>query len=150
MNYKINRVGVRDFNIESPNGVYLVTVDNENFAKYGCNFTTNFMLPCRHTLFVCEFNVMLKPWLHNRFLKAPFSKDYNSLTQSQKITNSQNPIWQWTKDCIKPSTPEKKFRKLKSLVEDITNVICMSGEQEFSEQELLFKNFLHSIQNNQH
>ncbi|CAF0933168.1 unnamed protein product [Brachionus calyciflorus] len=80
MNYKIYRVGVRDFNIESPNGVYLVTVDNENFAKCGCDFTTNFMLPCRHTMFVCEFNVMLKPWFHKRFLKIPFSKDYNSLT----------------------------------------------------------------------
>ncbi|CAF1026395.1 unnamed protein product [Brachionus calyciflorus] len=150
-NYSIHRVGQKDFNIHSTNKNYLVRVDNNNLVKCECDFTINFLLPCRHTLFICEYNLNLTPWFHERFLKKASTKDINPLVESQNINSSNNrPIWQWTKDCLKPSTPEQKFRKLKNLVEDITNVICASGEEEFVLQQNKLKNFLGTLQTNKH
>lgn len=146
--YNYKRSGENDFKIESDSEVYHVQVDLDNLVKCECDFTLNYMLPCRHSLFICEFNILLKPWFHKRYLKLSRSSEINPLNESQSIVSSQKPLWDWTKDCIRPSTPEQKFRKLKNIFEDLTNVMCASGESEFNDQQMKLENFLHSLQNN--
>ncbi|RNA10942.1 hypothetical protein BpHYR1_022573 [Brachionus plicatilis] len=71
---------------------------------------------------------------------------YASSQLSQSICSSQRPLWHWPKDSLRPSTLEQKYCKLKNLFEDITNVMCTAGEQEFVDQEKRLKNFLDIIQ----
>ncbi|CAF1088493.1 unnamed protein product, partial [Brachionus calyciflorus] len=128
--YIIRRTGLRDFNVESDKDIYLVTVDINNCVKCECEFSAT------------------------RFLKSSLLNITNPVTdlifsdQHKKAKPSSSSIWKWSQDCLKPSSPQQKFRSLKNVTEDITNIICASGESEFSLRKTQLETFLKNLQQN--
>jgi hypothetical protein len=139
------------------NVIKIEEIDSKKVAKCSCSSFIMHNLPCRHLLFIMKSVVDLNPFIQNRWLKyhliekensddfEPIESQYESVEPNVYNKFGKNSQFQ---DPSRMLDENQKFNKLKPLLDEISKLLCLSGQNEFDENFSFFNKHLETLRLN--
>jgi hypothetical protein len=157
--YEHHGTGYSVFNecTQSLNIIKIDEIDSKKVAKCSCSSFIMHNLPCRHLLFIMKSVVDLNPFIQNRWLKyhlkekensndfEPIESQYESTEPNVYNKLGKNSQFQ---DPSRILDENQNFNKLKPLLDEISKLLCLSGQNEFDENFSFFQNHLETLRLN--
>jgi hypothetical protein len=118
------------------------TDSDRKIAKCSCSSFLMYNLPCRHLFFVMKSVIDLNPFIQNRWLKYNQIQKQNSdcyepiETQYESFEpNLFNQLGKYSQAQLSSKLLDEtqKYNKLKPILDEISKLLCWSGQKEFDQ-----------------
>jgi hypothetical protein len=153
--YSHDGLGYKVINSATSNANYITI--SEKIASCTCSTFLQYQLPCRQLLFVMKSVVDLTPYIAQRWLKnclVSKSSEYSESINTQYETTIEANIWSQMgssileKNNLKIQTPNEKYNALKVVFDQISNLLCLSGQKDFNDNLAFFVKHLDGLRTN--
>jgi hypothetical protein len=140
---------------------HFITISNE-IASCTCSTFLQYQLPCRHLLFVMKSVINLKPYVAPRWIKQFMvskvsDREYSESISTQLQESTETNIWNQMGESIHSTnhtskliiqTQSEKYNSLKVIFDQISALLCLSGQKEFNRNLAILEKYLVALQLN--
>jgi hypothetical protein len=140
---------------------HFITISNE-IASCTCSTFLQYQLPCRHLLFVMKSVINLQPYVAPRWIKQFMvskvsDREYSESISTQLQESTETNIWNQMGESIHSSnhtskliiqTQSEKYNSLKVIFDQISALLCLSGQKEFNRNLAILEKYLVALQLN--
>lgn len=122
-----------------------ITISNGT-ANCTCSTFSQYKLPCKHLLFIMKSVIDLEPFLDVKWLKKSLLSKVSNEDYSESIETQSHNSNESNKFTIQTQTA--RHNELKLVFDQITNLLCLIGQEEFNHNLTFYKQHLVALQVN--